>query len=78
VRIEQAVQAPIEPALSSQGLALGAMAITAGIVDRALEPAVAADLQVTPESGGATASDVAEHPLLLGGQGVAVHQLGGS
>ena len=50
VRIEQAVQAPIEPALSSQSLALGAMAVTARIVDRTLEATVAAHLQVAPRA----------------------------
>ena len=53
-----------DPARLSQGLALGAMAIAARVVDHALAAAVGADVAMSAERAGAADRDVPQRPAL--------------
>ena len=58
----------VDPLLLSQGLALGTVAVPAGVVDRVFPPAAGADLQVAAEGGGPAAANGREDALLGPGQ----------
>ena len=60
----------VDPLLLGQGLALGAVAIPAGIVDGMLPPAASADLHMAAEGGSAAAADQREHALLELGEAI--------
>ena len=77
-QVQEALGFLVEPAFLGQGLALGAVPVSAGVVADPLEIAVLADLLVPAEGGGAALADRREHAALLpvqwipGFQGVAV------
>jgi hypothetical protein len=54
-----------QPLRSGQGLALGTMAIGAGVICVSFVAALVTSFQMTAERRGATQFDRAQHPLLL-------------
>jgi len=71
---QQALLAALQPTLRRQRLTLGAVAVAAGVVGRALEPAVRAHVQMPAQRSGAATNDVAQYSLLLGGEPLAPPQ----
>jgi hypothetical protein len=67
---------PFDPACLGQRLALGTVAVPAGVVRRLLVATGHTTVQMPPERSGAAAHDVAHRPLLLEAQQVALGILG--
>jgi hypothetical protein len=63
----------LEPVLLGKPLALGAVAVAAGVVDGATVAAALTPLEVTPQGGGAAGRERAQDPLL-----VEAHRMGGA
>lgn len=66
--IEQAFALPVDPLLLRERLALGTMPIAARVVGGVFKTAALTDIEMSAERGGATPSNIRQHPALSGAE----------
>ena len=74
--IEELLAARLQPALGGETLALGAMAVAAGVIEDAHGATAVANLLMSAQGGGAARLDGPHGLVLAGGQGMGAAVLG--